>query len=122
MDGMTITEFIEACITEREALAREADAHDWDGGKRTYYTGAEHHRDDWGVWMFHIPPKQVLAECEAKRTIVEEVWKYEYEIDGEWGDNRTIEEMQREGVVPAALRAMAAIWADHEDYDQRWNV
>ena len=79
-------------------------------------------------------PARILAECEAKRRIVAEhtgtvhayFWDGEYEadwcascsggnpdgyaIDGDWPE-----------APCATLRALAAVYRDHPDYQQEWS-
>lgn len=111
----TITEFILARVAEDEATARYATTR-----------GPINERDTEGWWFGHYQhytrhsPERVLAECEAKRRIAALVWTQEFVVDGEWGSGRTIEEMKRAGILPPALCAMAAIWADHPDYREEW--
>ena len=84
---MTITEFLLARIAEDEAVARA-----W----RT--------RIDQGEIpiLFHgvVIPDRVLAECAAKRRIVEG-WRDEYHDT--W-----------------VLMHLASVYADHPDYDPAW--
>ena len=116
---MTITEFLLARIAEDEEVAGALPA---DG----YYTDdgrvLEVPPDAAGsTWPRRWSPVRVLAECEAKRRIVEG-WRASLErhIDteqpvdgedfyrgGEWG-------------IDYALRALAAVYADHPDYREEW--
>ena len=83
MGSVTIAEFILARVAEDE-LAAQSLKQEWDECPPSAYDAAQVGGLDAG------DPDRVLAECEAKRTIVEEVWKYEYEIDGEWGDRKSV--------------------------------
>jgi hypothetical protein len=119
---LTLNEFVLARIGERETLAREAYTRDWDGDKRTYYTGAEHHRDDWGVWMFHIPPKQVLTECQTWRRIVEPHptrWIY-VEASRKMGEESPQVECVGGPVYDDEVRILGEVYAAHEDYREEW--
>ena len=51
---------------------------------------------------------RVLAECEAKRRIVEECQGWDAELDGRGALGETV------------LRALAAVYADHEDHREDW--
>ena len=97
---MTITEFLLARIAEDEAAAEAKDAD----------------RESWGnpyaegptiEFEMRFDPARVLAECEAKRRIVEfHLIKHE-----------------REGYAGFAcftLKALAAVWVDHPDYREEW--
>lgn len=55
---------------EEERQANEALAPAWDGAKSFYDVPGEH-RDDWGLWTFHVDPHQVLARIAADRKILE---------------------------------------------------
>jgi hypothetical protein len=63
----------------------------------------------------------VLAECEAKRRIVERAAE-----DCAKADARVEEQIERSFNAGAAfashniLRALAAIWRDHEDWREEW--
>lgn len=87
---MTLTEFLLARIAEF-LLARIAE----DEAER------EHHYD----------PARVLAECEAKRRIVNLSWHHFGEDDYAWG----MEEAKRQ-----ILAVMAAVYSDHPDYREAW--
>ncbi len=63
-------------------------------------------------------PARVLREVEALRAIVALVLDYENEIDQEWGTGDSPAESRTEEIP--ALRALAAIWRDHPDYDPSW--
>lgn len=111
---MTITEFLTARIDEDEADARKATPGHWklwamqvlaDTGGNNEYSEATpvadtHSVDQPGLRTFnanHIArwdPVRVLAECEAKRTIIY---------------------LQ----VPV-LQYLALAYADHPDYDESW--
>jgi hypothetical protein len=58
-------------------------------------------------------PARVLAECEAKRRIVEP-WKYSENEEMDW--------LYGAGALGRnfAMRALASVCADHPDYDDAW--
>jgi len=110
---MNITEFLEARIAEDEALANAAtanyapDAWDNPASAGNYYPA------DVAFWD-HQAPARVLAECAAKRAIIED-WE-DPNGDGVW-----------EGydygcalTTDRAARALAAVHKDHPDYQQEW--
>jgi hypothetical protein len=96
---MTLTEFLLARITEDEAYARYCDEGTVEG--ITYPIG--------GL-------TQILAECEAKRRIVEDFEDYASEYRKAPSDFAA---GRRHAALLAATR-IAAIYADHEDYDEEW--
>jgi len=99
---VTIDEFLAARIAEDEAEARQAPTRDHLGDDRRFYADAGPHRDNWGLWTFHVPPARILAECGAKR---EALWWYV-------NDDHV--------VMEATIKAMAAVYSDHPDYRQEW--
>ena len=96
-------------------------------------------------WVIEITSARVLAECEAKRRIVEdhgwtysdpyESWKGP-EYRAKWGDTRddrlcvrcggvthhpNLGEVERRDKWPCTtLRALAHVYRDHSDYQQEW--
>ena len=86
---MTLTEFLEARIAEAEAGA--ADKHD-------RYDCDLHQLETYGDCSCTYPAR-VLAECVAKRRIVEESEEYEAGPTG---------------------RILASIYADHKDFQLEW--
>lgn len=131
--SMTITEFLEARIGEDEQAA--AKAAQWvksgptpdvtwfgalgDGNIKQFGEGGNHV----STWS----PARALAECEAKRAILEEHapvhdenWISGKDHDYLWCSScGTLDDAP----VPfpcATLQALAAIYADHSDYQQEW--
>lgn len=116
---MTLTEFLLARITEDEAVAA--------GWPERGQWGSH---PEGGMWMdttgrpIHGPRVRVLAECEAKRRIIDE-------FSTVWQERRPTarrgiyEYVQRYGVrsdplSEDVLRFMALPYADHPDYLQEW--
>jgi hypothetical protein len=94
--GMTITEFLLARIAEDEALARE-----WAPRHPANKTRA-----------------RIEAECEAKRRIVEEMGRLA-------GDERPTSNLDEDGWILLCwetLETLAAVYADHPDYDESWRA
>lgn len=122
---MTITEFLLARIAEDAQVAREVDAALRDDvASGTYIKGREPDLDALNSKLAHIDgsmdrpavdisPQRVLAECAAKRAIVEEARDYSPEL--EHGDNG-------EWAFDTVLRSLAAVYADHPDYNTAWSV
>ena len=131
-----LTSFLLARIAEDEAVAREAgpDGGEWssrysddptchmfgDYGWLVSGPGVEVEDSDWGKALAdHIArhdPARVLAECEAKRRIVEElaipyIAERRRLMNGQpsWGDEH-----------PELLLWLALPYADHPDYREEW--
>ena len=99
---MTLTEFLLARIAEDEAVA-------WDAGERRglpyesplYVVDDNYRHDQVGIY-----PERVLAECEAKRRIVE--------LNAtKPGRKTTFRRL-------LTLQTLALPYADHPDYRQEW--
>lgn len=115
---MTLTEFLLARIADDEAVARQANPHhnddidDWGAqtdaearwdrqphGQRCAWRLGEGMADKCECGY----PARVLAECEAKRRIVD-IYRSEWEMDP----------------INETLRLLALPYADHPDYDEKW--
>lgn len=149
---MTITEFILARVEEDEAAARRArsavsyrsgewhadDADDeapWlENGVYTYDV---HHGSAFFATRLpqgastHIArhdPARVLAECESKRRIVglhTVDHRDDRDICAECGPEEDVRfqvDHYDRGWPCPTLRALAAVWADHPDYQPAWKV
>lgn len=133
---MRIDEFLLARIAEDEAVAR--DVSPLDGAERFghYRTRpsvsglpigwsdqrAEQHFARWD-------PARVLAECAAKRAIVEQhrpdvgyivLYAHRDREAAEAGGRETMPVFASAPQNPACLRALAAVYADHPDYQPEW--
>ncbi len=71
-------------------------------------------------------PARVMAEVAAKRAVIDMTFRYEAKIDGEWACCHSADEI-RAGVCTAipvneieTLRILAAVYADHPDYQPEW--
>lgn len=71
-------------------------------------------------------PARVLRGVEAKRRMIDEIFRYEECIDGEWGCCHEAEaiaagECKRNNrrIIPA-LKIIASEWSDHADYREGW--
>lgn len=103
---MKIVEFLEARIAEDEAAAERGGYHNG---------GGTFSNDNYGCLL--IQPARILAECAAKRAIIERqraIW--EQAMDVTLND---IEDDANEG-LDFAIRALAAVYADHPDYREEW--
>ena len=121
MSEPTLTEFLLARIAEDEALALAAVEDDGgeDGGLEDAYE--ELIRPPSGVGsasggfgealarlMVHSTPRRMLAECEAKRRIVEIV----AQLGGHY-------EPTANRLAPGILRALALPYADHAEFREQ---
>jgi len=113
---MNITEFLEARIAEDENLAQailDRSAPDaWDNPMETGNFWPEEVR-----FLDQHSPARVLAECAAKRAIIE-MWE-DPESFGPLPDGVDA------GAAMAtddAVKALAAIYKDHPDYQQEWSA
>jgi hypothetical protein len=105
-----LADFLLARIDEESALASAADQDAQQLGPITddLPAASEDHRV---AHMFRWSPARVLAECEARRRIVED---YLAQLDSHragW-DARTPRDL--------AVRALALPYADHADYRPEW--
>lgn len=113
---MTIVEFLTARLDEREELVRKALEPDWSGERPRFYPeGTEGgHRDDWGLWTFHVRPDEVLADIAAKRAIIADCEK----VLNETGKEVSVQAIWLAGRI---LLKMTEPHSDHKDYDGvRW--
>lgn len=112
--GPTLAEFVLARITEDEAYLD----HGVNGPARSGVNGLAWSYDgiEGGAW-------RVLRECEAKRRIVTDFDQAE-QLLLEPGAQFTFEEWARANGATAAHRsavqALAAVYADHPDYQPEW--
>lgn len=128
---MTITEFLLARIAEDEAVARAIYDHDrWileeDGNGDEWVTEVDRADQHWRVAMTkrighgeHIArhdPARVLAECEAKRRIVDGL-----EAAFVANSNGTFAREKLLGMLDA-VGFIAAVYADHPDFDEAWRA
>jgi hypothetical protein len=102
---MTITEFLEARIAEDETEANVM--------LGSYARGGEVSKRRW---------IRMLAECEAKRGIIERAIEIHDMVEGEWGGGHEVskEGWQDDNPGTDVVRVMAAVYKDHPDYQQEW--
>ena len=103
---MTLTEFLLARIAEDKARADDA----WKAVDNGAIVWDRIHPD---VRAAMWAPARVLAECEAKRRIVNR-WADSF---GQW--NATQADAAR-AQKDSTLRLLALPYADHPDYDEKW--
>lgn len=113
---MGIVEFLEVRIAEDEVEANAAALRD------SYFHGAEAAKGR---------KDRVLAECAAKRWIIELYKQHRENRDArrsplarEFGDERAAQARRtqeaRTRVADDALRALASVYKDHPEYNQEW--
>jgi hypothetical protein len=112
-----LTEFLLARIAEDEAVALVAATRDWQNVVVMVSAG-----NGWAVesvFADHAErwtPARVLAECEAKRRIINFAVRTEEAMAHEYGGDVTDADIDGND----ALLALAAVYADHSDYDESW--
>ena len=126
---MTVTEFLNARISEDEAVARRGEGatifKDADFGDVDFRSGSdesilrvsqrhlvEMHRSSLAMLegMARWLPARVLAECAAKRSLVGLLQS----------DSRDPHNAMRREWADEILRAFATVYAEHPDYDVTW--
>ena len=125
MSAPTLVEFLEARIAEDEVLASATPSDEW-GGVDAWGPGAtDFYYTDSGAQRW---PPRVLAECDAKRQIIDFAFE-DLEIeDGEWGCGHSAAEIRAgkcRTIRPAEagiLQALALPYSDHPDYDPAWRI
>ena len=115
-----LVEFLKARLDEDEERARHSDDGAWVGG--------DLFRESWhsascGYGLLELMnacscdvPERVLAEVAAKRAIIANFCRYDTEAraTGHYMD------VGASGYALEAVEALAAVYADHPDYDQEW--
>lgn len=120
---MRITEFLLARIAEDEAVAVAAEPHEeWISVGKIEDSGMD--TAD-GEHVARWSPARVLAECEAKRRIVDWVApvtgteRVPTDRRGVY-DRRPVRHVNED--AEGLLRLLAAPYADHPDYDPAWSL
>lgn len=115
---LTLTEFLEARIAEDEAVARSAGhgcgyLHEHNGGwVEVELPGKHNARPGYELrYIRNFNPARVLAECAAKRRIVE-TRPFKLLSSGE--------ERQADRLRDQTLRILASVYAHHADYRPEW--
>lgn len=110
---MTLTDFLLARIAEDGGVARWAQSDAWSEA-----AGIHGFEDPWPshlAFAEHITPARVLAECEAKRQLVEGLrGLVDYDRD------KFIVGPGVEAVASETCRLLALPYADHPDYREEW--
>jgi len=123
---MSITEFLLARIAQDEAAAQSAM-----GAGATWVTAADTAAGiagaDAGLLILVHNPVRVLAECEAKRRIVELHAVYPHPQVMVYGTIRPCSECGSVDDSPVewpcrTLLALASVYADHPEFDPAWRA
>lgn len=132
---MTLTEFVLARIAEDEGWARQAIVEPQQGHRRTLpgvwtspASGVVQTDDDlWttgdgrtSYFVQQFDPARVLAECEAKRRIVELLPEQDPDRFGAELDTMNRWDSGWYAACEEAVYALAVVYADHPDFDPRW--
>jgi hypothetical protein len=106
---MTLTEFLLARIAEDEERAQYDTPH---------WADCEHFImfQEGGLPCTCGLEARMLAECAAKRRVIDEINSLEAQIDSEWGVGP-----MDENSIPG-LQALAQPYADHPDYQPEWVI
>lgn len=121
---MTVVEFLEARITEDEALANIAASelagtewHAYSDETTVLASGvpvAETETPEYAPHIARHDPARVLAECKAKRAILADRKRIDRSANpDEWS-------MGYSDANYGAIQALAAVYKDHPDYDAGW--
>jgi hypothetical protein len=151
---MDLPEFLLARIAEDEAAAHAASPGPWTYGDIESVAGGtiydptvaianvdwdvepvderirrfrpEEQADATGRHIARHDPAQVLADCAAKRALIDLAFQVAAQIDGEWGCGHGADQI-RQGlcsVMPVddlpELRILAQPFAGHPDFDSAW--
>lgn len=111
---MTITEFLLARIAEDEAAANAVDLL-----SSEMEIISTHHLPEFADYMLRWQPNAVRAECAAKRAIIEQYETYGAAAQGAVSVAYTMARVSQR-VMDGALRALAAVYKDHPDYQEEW--
>lgn len=140
---MTATEFLLAMIEEDECNARacaEVFPAPWEMTDRGYearvvadapnfMTVTQIDQDqanaDWpSEHLEHVArhdPARVLADCAARREVIEHAWAVAEVLDGEFGLGRSRAQMEVDGEEePRIIRLLTAAYADHPAHRAEW--
>jgi hypothetical protein len=114
---MTLAEFLEARISEDEAIARAASEPDWSVVGNSL-AGAR--------FIAHHDPARVLAECEAKRSIITEHQPVDCgnvrHPNGVHCSVCEYDDIERGWWPCPTLRFLAAPYSSHSDFDPSWRT
>lgn len=119
---MTITEFLLARIAEDEErawfVARQI------GGQSSPF---EPWRLSWHdeYDLLCVEPSRAIAECAAKRQIVgltDDITQMDVMVEGEFRTEGRRDLSAYPYLGDVVLRALAAVYADHPDYDPAWRA
>lgn len=105
-----LTEFLLTRIAEDEAVAKQVPTHEYDSALGVL--------DEYQVIAYGA--ERVLAECTAKRAIIESAWSDHVDIAERFGAGGTRAQLTEWGDYPDVLRHLAVPYADHDGYRLEW--
>lgn len=121
---MTITEFLEARITEDEAVARDIAGCESRDPEGQGYSGTVMEMEGSARYgVIAVDPARLLAECAAKRAIIEMHRRTMDTYGDALGDTCTMCADSGPDAQPFpcdTLKALAAVYKDHPDYQPEW--
>lgn len=112
-----IFQFLEARISEDEAQANAVDLL-----SSEMETISTHYLPEFAEYMLRWQPRNVRAECDAKREIMSEHIGGEFSL-GSWPFCSTCMDWDNASGVPwpcHSIKSLAAPYKDHPDYDPQW--
>jgi len=116
MSTQTITEFLDARIAEDEAVARRvADGPGEPGGRGIWSVAIGVSGNDAKFAHVASDPARALAECAAKRAIISNVGPYSCSQA-----HPQFDVYHPDGHLSPVIRALAAVFKDHADYQEDW--
>lgn len=113
--------FLLARIADDESLARQAGDHALDDLAGA--TAAARINRMQFAHFHHWSPSRVLAECEAKRRIIDKHRHMDDVVEVEYESEHMEDGWQSEAKADAleyAMRCLALPYADHADYREEW--
>ncbi len=113
----SLSAFLLACLTDDEAAALAAlEPDEFSGERPRYYSSQGPHRDDWGLWTFHVDPARVLANVAALRAVVA-IHRW---VEIEPGLDRFMDLQAEFDASMSTLRALAQPFAGREGWQEAW--
>lgn len=89
--------------------------------EHSLWSGADLSDSDWALHATRFDPARILAECAAKRQVIEKLRELDDIEDVPGWDHCDLALVQGDEMgLSNALRALAAVYKDHEDYDESW--
>jgi hypothetical protein len=100
-------------VVESYETVAVCNSSEWEGGEYSYPATAEEAAN--AAHIARHDPARVLAECAAKRRIVEQLWSYVARPDPTSSDPSGTQALW-------IIKTLALPYADHDGYDPSWGV